>query len=102
MSELNAANSPDTQLKLKKAASKKMTSSPALEESENPFGDHSMLLKNARFTKGSAYSVLERQQYGLEGLLPHQVESLEMQVERSYGHFKHFTEPISKYIFLSA
>lgn len=65
------------------------------------FADPKMLLKSGCFTKGSAYTEDERRKLGLIGLLPHQVETLELQVKRSYQQFLFFESPLSKYIYLA-
>ena len=44
-------------------------------------------LDNPYRTKGTAFSEEERAQFGLLGLLPPQVETLEQQVDRAYGAF---------------
>ena len=40
------------------------------------------LLRNPRKNKGTAFTIEERKKYGLEGLLPAQVETLETQMLR--------------------
>mgnify|MGYP006280726027 FL=1 len=45
------------------------------------------LLRNPALNKGTAFSNEERRSLGLEGLLPAQVESLELQVERAWAAF---------------
>ena len=37
-------------------------------------------MHSAQFNKGNAFSVQDREAYGLEGLLPHKVEDLDQQV----------------------
>ena len=46
------------------------------------------LLDDPRRNKGTAFAAEERRQYGLEGLLPHAVESLDRQVERVLQHLE--------------
>ncbi len=60
------------------------------------------LLDNPYRTKGTAFSDEERMQYGLLGLLPPQVETLEQQVERAYGAFQAASTPLGKHIYLRA
>ena len=45
------------------------------------------LLRDPAFNKGTAFSLSERRALGLEGLLPPQVESLELQVQRCWEAF---------------
>ena len=44
------------------------------------------LLDDPIRNKGTAFTSEERRQYGLEGLLPHSVETLDRQVERVMEH----------------
>lgn len=59
------------------------------------------LLRDPRFNKGTAFTTEERKQYGLEGLLPEQVESLETQILRIDNQLEQIATPINKYIYLS-
>jgi malate dehydrogenase (oxaloacetate-decarboxylating) len=60
------------------------------------------LLDNPYRTKGTAFSEEERAQYGLLGLLPPQVESLEQQVDRAYEAFMAAPTALGKHIYLRA
>lgn len=52
-----------------------------------PEGMHGQaLLKDPVFNKGTAFTLKERRKYGLEGLLPPAVDTLDRQVERVLGH----------------
>jgi len=46
------------------------------------------VLRDPLLNKGTAFSREERTRLGLEGLLPDQVESLELQVQRTWGAFQ--------------
>jgi malate dehydrogenase (oxaloacetate-decarboxylating)(NADP+) len=50
--------------------------------------------------KGTAFTSEERRQYGLEGLLPHSVESLDRQVERVMEHLDAKPTDLERYIYL--
>ena len=59
------------------------------------------LLRNPRFNKGTAFTLEERKKYGLEGLLPAQVESVETQMLRVNEQLDLIEAPINKYIYLT-
>lgn len=59
------------------------------------------LLRDPRFNRGTAFTVEERKKYGLEGLLPEQVETLETQILRVNEQLSLIDLPINKYIYLS-
>jgi malate dehydrogenase (oxaloacetate-decarboxylating)(NADP+) len=44
------------------------------------------LLDDPARNKGTAFTYDERRKYGLEGLLPYSVDTLDRQVERVMGH----------------
>jgi len=52
--------------------------------------------------KGSAFTNEERERFGLHGLLPHRVSTLEQQAQRIYGNLCRKSDPIEKQIGLSA
>lgn len=58
------------------------------------------LLTNPYLNKGSAFSDEERREFGLEGLLPPRVNSVENQLERTYASFTAKESAIQKNIFL--
>lgn len=60
-----------------------------------------LLLRNSRENKGTAFSKEERENLGLEGLLPIHIETMETQILRVNEQLDQFDTPISKYIFLS-
>ncbi len=59
------------------------------------------LLRDPRKNKGTAFTLEERKKYGLEGLLPEQVETLETQMLRINGQLGLIDLPINKYIYLT-
>lgn len=59
------------------------------------------ILKSPRLNKGVAFSLKERQELGLNGLLPPAVMTLEEQASRSYEQFKEQPDDLSKYVYLS-
>ncbi len=59
------------------------------------------LLNDARLNKGTAFTTEERRLYGLEGLLPTHVESLDRQVERVQRHLDAKPNDLERYIYLS-
>jgi malate dehydrogenase (oxaloacetate-decarboxylating) len=60
------------------------------------------LLNNQILNKGTAFTVQERTEFGLHGLLPPYVETLEEQVVRAYGAFKRKEDPLERHIYLRA
>jgi malate dehydrogenase (oxaloacetate-decarboxylating)(NADP+) len=50
--------------------------------------------------KGTAFTLEERRKYGLEGLLPHAVESLDRQLERVMQHLDAKPNDLERYIYL--
>ena len=58
------------------------------------------VLRNPRLNKGTAFTLEERKKYGLEGLLPDQIESIEIQMLRVNEQLDLFNQPINKYIYL--
>jgi malate dehydrogenase (oxaloacetate-decarboxylating) len=60
------------------------------------------LLKNAMYTKSTAFNQEERMALGLEGLLPSAVSTIEVQERRIYANIKRKTDPLEKYIGLAA
>jgi malate dehydrogenase (oxaloacetate-decarboxylating)(NADP+) len=58
------------------------------------------LLDDPRLNKGTAFTSEERERYGLQGLLPHAVESLNRQAERVMGHLEQKPSDLERYIYL--
>ncbi len=52
--------------------------------------------------KGSAFTQEERDAFGLEGLVPTRVSTLDEQVPRAYGNIARKTDPLERYIGMSA
>ena len=58
------------------------------------------LLFHPLLNKGTAFSLREREEFGLVGKLPPVVESLQTQVNRSYEQFKRFEKEVNQSIYL--
>lgn len=58
------------------------------------------LLQNPRKNKGTAFTREERDKYGLNGLIPNVIETLDTQVLRATAQVDEFEKPINKYIYL--
>jgi malate dehydrogenase (oxaloacetate-decarboxylating) len=59
-----------------------------------------VLLETPLLNKGSAFSEKERQQFNLEGLLPHSIETIEDQTTRAYQQLTDSTTNMEKHIYL--
>ena len=59
-----------------------------------------MLLDHALLNKGSAFTEEERREFGLLGLLPPHVSTVDEQVKRNYANFLHQETDLERYIFL--
>lgn len=60
------------------------------------------LLNSPLFNKGSAFTEEERKAFGLQGLLPAQVNTLNDQVERAYKQLSYLKTPLAKNDFCSS
>jgi malate dehydrogenase (oxaloacetate-decarboxylating) len=60
------------------------------------------LLQNPFFNKGSAFPPNERAAFGLHGLLPPNVQSLEDQVRRAYEQYKSRGDDLAKNSFMNS
>jgi malate dehydrogenase (oxaloacetate-decarboxylating) len=60
------------------------------------------LLNHPLHNKSTAFTREERELFGLEGLLPDVVSTMERQVRRVYGHISRKTDDLEKYIGLAA
>ena len=60
------------------------------------------LLRDPTLNKGTSFSEAERDALGLRGLLPPQVGTQEIQVQRVLENFRRLTTPLEKYILLEA
>ncbi len=58
------------------------------------------LINNRILNKGTAFTLKEREELGLEGLVPHHVSTMEEQIERVYKGFLQRSTPIAKYMHL--
>src|ERR1700726_1021 len=58
------------------------------------------LLDDPVRNKGTAFTLDERRKYGLEGLLPSSVDTLDRQVERVIGHLDGKPTDLERYIYL--
>ena len=62
----------------------------------------SALLQTPYFNKGSAFTKEEREEFDLNGLLPHQVNSLQDQVARAYDQYNTHRTPLGKNTFMTS
>jgi malate dehydrogenase (oxaloacetate-decarboxylating) len=60
------------------------------------------VLRDPYLNKSTAFTPEERKKLGLYGLLPHNIETIEEQLDRSYGAFSHKTTVLEKHIYLRA
>ncbi len=60
------------------------------------------LLREPLLNKGTAFSVEERAQLGLTGLLPPQVKTLEQQAARAYGQYRRQPDDLARNVYLTA
>jgi malate dehydrogenase (oxaloacetate-decarboxylating) len=58
------------------------------------------LLRDPNLNKGTGFSLAERRALGLEGLLPQQLESLELQVERAWEAFSQLNHDLERHSFV--
>lgn len=58
------------------------------------------LLELPLLNKGSAFSEEERTRFNLHGLIPHVIENIEEQTQRSYQQYSAFSDAINKHIYL--
>jgi malate dehydrogenase (oxaloacetate-decarboxylating)(NADP+) len=58
------------------------------------------LLNDPVRNKGTAFTLEERGKYGLDGLLPHAVESLDRQLERVMQHLDAKPNDLERYVYL--
>lgn len=59
------------------------------------------ILYNPRKNKGTAFTKNERQKFGLTGILPDAIESMETQIMRVQEQIENLNKPINKYIYLT-
>lgn len=58
------------------------------------------ILNNPFLNKGTAFTKEERKQYGLTGMLPSKVQTLEEQADQAYGQYQSKTTNLEKRLFL--
>ena len=66
---------------------------------DHPYG--ARLLHDPRLNKGTAFTADERQKYGLEGLLPPAIVTMELQVARVHSEIAALQDDLQKYLVLS-
>lgn len=59
------------------------------------------LLRDPRTNKGSAFTAEEREKHGLEGLLPPQPSTLDLQIARTFAELEHLDSDLLRYLLLS-
>src|SRR6202049_1194231 len=60
------------------------------------------VLETPFLNKGSAFTLEERRELGLEGLLPRAVTTIDLQAERSYAQYRQQPNDLGKNVFLNA
>jgi malate dehydrogenase (oxaloacetate-decarboxylating) len=60
------------------------------------------LLRDPMLNKGTAFTVEERREFHLEGLLPYRSKEIEQQASRIYEQLQSRSDPLQKYVMLSA
>jgi len=61
-----------------------------------------LLTRLPLLNKGTSFTLEERREFGLLGLLPTHVSPLEEQLERAYANFRGFRSDLEKHVFLRA
>jgi malate dehydrogenase (oxaloacetate-decarboxylating)(NADP+) len=59
------------------------------------------MLRNPRLNKGTAFTEAERRKWGLEGLLPPAITTIELQVARRHAEIAALEDDLQKYLVLS-
>lgn len=76
------------------------------EQTGNPIIETSLsgqlLLDYPLLNKGSAFSEAERREFGLLGLLPAHISTVEEQVLRNYANFKRKENDLERYVFMAS
>ncbi|MEZ4631308.1 MAG: hypothetical protein R2880_11460 [Deinococcales bacterium] len=58
-----------------------------------------MLTRLPLLNKSTAFSLEERKAFGLTGILPPHISTLEQQRSRAYENFKNFSNDLDKHVF---
>ncbi|MER6789003.1 NAD-dependent malic enzyme [Streptomyces sp. NPDC000658] len=66
----------------------------------NDSGRGAALLYDPLRNKGTAFSAAERAEFGLDGLLPPALETLDDQADRAYAAFLGYDKPLNRHIYL--
>ncbi|MEU4877646.1 NAD-dependent malic enzyme [Streptomyces sp. NPDC021608] len=66
----------------------------------NDSGRGAALLYDPLRNKGTAFSAAERAEFGLDGLLPPAMETLDDQADRAYAAFLGYDKPLNRHIYL--
>ncbi|MGW1675059.1 NAD-dependent malic enzyme [Streptomyces sp. NPDC002324] len=66
----------------------------------NEFPRGAALLADSLRNKGTAFSLRERADHGLDGLLPAAVETLDEQADRAYEAFRGYDKPLNRHVYL--
>jgi malate dehydrogenase (oxaloacetate-decarboxylating) len=61
-----------------------------------------LMLRQPLLNKGAAFSATERRQFHLEGVLPTQFATIELQARRSFAQICSYSDPLQRYISLAA
>lgn len=79
-------------------AKKQTTTKPALQN----FPSGMDLLDRPLLNKGTAFTEEERKKFGLHGLLPPEIETLDQQLVRAYEAYKRKDDDLERHIYLRA
>lgn len=60
------------------------------------------LINSTRYNKDSAFTEAEREEYGMEGLLPPAISTMELQIKRVLANIERKENDIEKYVFLQS
>ncbi|MCF7824419.1 MAG: NAD-dependent malic enzyme [Candidatus Marinimicrobia bacterium] len=72
------------------------------DEALEVFARGEAILNEPLLNKGTAFSLKERNELGLRGLVPPKVTKIEEQVERVLENYRRKTDPLEKFIFLTS
>jgi malate dehydrogenase (oxaloacetate-decarboxylating)(NADP+) len=83
-----------------RAFRKSLTLKPKIMPPSNSLG-RPEILQNPRYNRGTAFTLAERNDLGITGLLPEAVDTLDIQVARAQTQLAVLSEDLQKYLFLS-